>query len=124
MNMRDTIPQCVYSGLSRTYANFPLSSGFPLIAAVHLDKSFADFFAAKPTYRRSIRPPGGRARWAWSQLVGHLTVNEDCEGSHLPPAPAKFSTNPNRIFQGARLKRMPLIAIETRQTLLVGHSTT
>ena len=36
------------------------------------------------------RPPCGRARWGVVQLVGHLTVNEDGEGSN-PSAPAKFS---------------------------------
>ena len=53
------------------------------------------------------RAPAGRDPWhAWGvvQLVGHLTVNEDGEGSN-PSAPAKFSTHPTRYFQGARVNR-------------------
>src|SRR5882757_2419945 len=78
-------------GQSRTYANF-LFSSFPLIRRrAILDKSFAAFLRRSLPYRRSIRPPGGRARWGVVQLVGHLTVNEDGEGSN-PSAPANFST--------------------------------
>src|SRR6266480_225387 len=73
---------------SGTYANF-LFSSFPLIRRrAILDKSFAAFLRRSLPYRR-IRPPGGRARWGVVQLVGHLTVNEDGEGSN-PSAPAKF----------------------------------
>ena len=90
-------------GQSRTYANF-LFSSFPLIRRrAILDKSFAAFLRRSLPYRR-IRPPGGRARWGVVQLVGHLTVNEDGEGSN-PSAPAKFSTHPTRYFQGARVNR-------------------
>src|SRR5256885_14111484 len=74
---------------SRTYANF-LSSSFPLIRRrAILDESFAAFLRRSLPYRRSIRPPGGRARWGVVQLVGHLTVNEDGEGSN-PSPPPKF----------------------------------
>ena len=42
-----------------------------------------------------LRDPGhagaGKARWGVVQLVGHLTVNEDGEGSN-PSAPAKSSS--------------------------------
>ena len=39
---------------------------------------------------RGSRPPGSAARrWGVVQLVGHLTVNEDGEGSN-PSAPANF----------------------------------
>ena len=73
---------------SGTYANF-LFSSFPLIRRrAILDKSFAAFLRRSLPYRR-IRPPGGRARWGVVQLVGHLTVNEDGEGSN-PSAPANF----------------------------------
>ena len=89
---------------SGTYANF-LSSSFPLIRRrAILDESFAAFLRRSLPYRR-IRPPGGRARWGVVQLVGHLTVNEDGEGSN-PSAPAKSSTSPTRYFQGARVKSL------------------
>ena len=49
-------------------------------------------FAAEPTYKwMSPAWPGPSARrWGVVQLVGHLTVNEDGEGSN-PSAPANFS---------------------------------
>src|SRR5882724_13372731 len=99
-------------GQSRTYANF-LFSSFPLIRRrAILDKSFAAFLRRSLPYRRSIRPPGGRARWGVVQLVGHLTVNEDGEGSN-PSAPAKFSTNPTRYSKARVSNACALIAIET-----------
>src|SRR5260221_13368463 len=99
-------------GQSGTYANF-LFSSFPLIRRrAILDKSFAAFLRRSLPYRRSIRPPGGRARWGVVQLVGHLTVNEDGEGSN-PSAPAKFSTNPTRYSKARVSNACALIAIET-----------
>src|SRR5436190_22807906 len=87
---------------SGTYANF-LFSSFPLIRRrAILDKSFAAFLRRSLPYRR-IRPPGGRARWGVVQLVGHLTVNEDGEGSN-PSAPAKFPPVQRDIPRRARQK--------------------
>ncbi len=52
--------------------------------------------AAEPTLMRGSRPAGVVARrWGVVQLVGHLTVNEDGEGSN-PSAPAKFSSRKSR----------------------------
>ena len=49
-------------------------------------------FAAKSTLGMMyFWPPCGRARWGVVQPVGHLTVNEDGEGSN-PSAPANFSS--------------------------------
>ena len=52
----------------------------------------------------TCRTPGlagaGNARWGVFQLVGHLTVNEDGEGSN-PSAPAKFSAP--RLVTNARM---------------------
>ena len=47
-----------------------------------------------------VWPPCGRARWGVVQPVGHLTVNEDGEGSN-PSAPANFSIKPERYFLNA-----------------------
>ena len=89
---------------SGTYANF-LFSSFQLIRRrAILDKSFAAFLRRSLPYRR-IRPPGGRARWGVVQLVGHLTVNEDGEGSN-PSAPAKFFNQSNAIFPRRAQQRL------------------
>ena len=51
-------------------------------------------FSAKDTQLRAARRT--IARWGVVQLVGHLTVNEDGEGSN-PSAPANFSARPGRL---------------------------
>src|SRR5260370_22448743 len=58
-----------------------------------LEGPFAALHAAEPTlFRAAHRRPGAAARrWGVVQLVGHLTVNEDGEGSN-PSAPANLSS--------------------------------
>src|SRR5579859_1253183 len=69
----------------RHHPSFPL-----ILARAILEGLFAAFFAAKSTLRIVLFwPPCGRARWGVVQPVGHLTVNEDGEGSN-PSAPANF----------------------------------
>jgi hypothetical protein len=46
-------------------------------------------FSAKTTSVRGANPLPAIARWGVVQLVGHLTVNEDGEGSN-PSAPANL----------------------------------
>jgi hypothetical protein len=55
-----------------------------------LEETSAALLAAEPTYVGAT-PAGGveECRWGVVQLVGHLTVNEDGEGSN-PSAPANF----------------------------------
>ena len=48
--------------------------------------------------RGSGQPGSAARRWGVVQLVGHLTVNEDGEGSN-PSAPAKFPLESLRIFR-------------------------
>jgi hypothetical protein len=52
------------------------------------------------------RLPCGRARWGVVQLVGHLTVNEDGEGSN-PSAPAKIPLSEQRTLR--RLVSLPQV---------------
>jgi hypothetical protein len=55
-----------------------------------LEVPFAALVAAEPTLVcASPASPGTAASWGVVQLVGHLTVNEDGEGSN-PSAPANF----------------------------------
>ena len=55
-----------------------------------LERYFALVFREDYSASRGFRSPSpANARWGVVQLVGHLTVNEDGEGSN-PSAPAKF----------------------------------
>jgi hypothetical protein len=55
-----------------------------------LEEPAASLLAAEPTYLGATPAGGGdERRWGVVQLVGHLTVNEDGEGSN-PSAPANF----------------------------------
>ena len=75
---------------SGIYANF-LRSAFPLIPLHAILKA-----SSVAPVRRSLpfgccsRPPAAGPCWGVVQPVGHLTVNEDGEGSN-PSAPANFS---------------------------------
>src|SRR5262249_44940107 len=77
---------------SRIYAKY-LCSSFPLIPShAILEALFVALFTAKSTFRMlRSRPPAAGPRWGVVQPVGHLTVNEDGEGSN-PSAPANFSS--------------------------------
>ena len=57
----------------------------------NLELPSAALFAAEPTlFRTGLTSRGSAARrWGVVQLVGHLTVNEDGEGSN-PSAPANL----------------------------------
>ena len=59
-----------------------------------LEGPFAALFAAEPTYKMDVLGMFGgvSGRWGVVQLVGHLTVNEDGEGSN-PSAPANSPFN-------------------------------
>ncbi len=54
-------------------------------------------FSAKTTPSRAANLLPAIARWGVVQLVGHLTVNEDGEGSN-PSAPANFTDSAKVIF--------------------------
>jgi hypothetical protein len=55
-----------------------------------LEEPATALLVAEPTYKMSPAGSGASAvRWGVVQLVGHLTVNEDGEGSN-PSAPANF----------------------------------
>jgi hypothetical protein len=56
-----------------------------------LERYFALVFREDYSTSRGFRSSPAIARWGVVQLVGHLTVNEDGEGSN-PSAPANFST--------------------------------
>jgi hypothetical protein len=56
---------------------------------VILERYFAPVFPRRQLQFAADNPLPAIARWGVVQLVGHLTVNEDGEGSN-PSAPAKF----------------------------------
>src|SRR5215470_11497369 len=76
---------------SRIYARYLLYS-FPLIRShAILGGYLCRAFAAECTFRMLCsRPSAAGPRWGVVQPVGHLTVNEDGEGSN-PSAPANFT---------------------------------
>jgi hypothetical protein len=51
-----------------------------------------------------------KKKWGVVQLVGHLTVNEDGEGSN-PSAPAKFAVLDSGFFQVKTESRAELAAL-------------
>jgi hypothetical protein len=57
---------------------------------VILERYFAPVFPRRQLQFAAANPLPAIARWGVVQLVGHLTVNEDGEGSN-PSAPARFS---------------------------------
>ena len=70
----------------------------PVSASWYLRKILrARFFAKTAPHRAGFRSSRVIARWGVVQLVGHLTVNEDGEGSN-PSAPAKFADSAKVIF--------------------------
>ena len=74
-------------GKSR-FSSFPLILPHAILVGLFAVPLFGK--ERKSTSGFVLRPPGGRSRWGVVQPVGHLTVNEDGEGSN-PSAPANFS---------------------------------
>ena len=59
------------------------------VPRVILERYFAPVFPRRQLQFAALTPLPAIARWGVVQLVGHLTVNEDGEGSN-PSAPANF----------------------------------
>ena len=59
------------------------------VPRVILKRYFAPVFPRRQLQFAALTPLPAIARWGVVQLVGHLTVNEDGEGSN-PSAPANF----------------------------------
>ena len=79
----------------------------PVWAPWYLREILRARFSAKTTPSRAANLLPAIARWGVVQLVGHLTVNEDGEGSN-PSAPANSPPAPRMMVLRARIVLIPI----------------